>query len=593
MRKTSSWLKRLQALSNDPAHPAQIALRTYALALSFSLLPSLIPFLAAFVTKKRTSKTGLPGLKRVLRREFGHDGFAFSVTLAVGGGALIRHLWRESEDGNQQVLPAQNTSSKTSPIIPCPWISLHSLCYLRHLTVAQKTFLSYVFSSTFGVLLLQAGRRRFLRMRRLRSLPDGNLKDGPSPTLDLTLLLAVRAIDAILQAFILRASAPKPLIPQNIYQHTPHPDLVKVLLQSERDKQTTRERQRLTSRIDALIFWACSARIMWCFFYEPQRLPRSYVKWIGNLANVDGRLLQALSFLRDGKRWSYLRGSPEFRNLLATYAQELGHPAQWGDPLSLPAIGGQAANVTWQTLGVKSRPNIGGIPCEIVHGHVGQEFGLSASCTANAFLRGVTAFLKAVAIYLPAHFVPVILTRPWSLLKLHRAVATLIGALRSATFLSTFVASYWYAVCLTRTLFLARLFPWISHDFWDGPYGCLLAGSLACGNSIWIENGRRRGEMALYVLPKALRACLPDSWITRCSKPVLIGERIAFILSLSSLLTAAVHRPDSLRGLSRWTLAFVMNGPNAGFWKRKREAISVPPTPTVPLTPGGGKQQVI
>jgi len=62
-------------------------------------------------------------------------------------------------------------------------------------------------------------------------------------------------------------------------------------------------------------------------------------------------------------------------------------------------------------------------------------------------------------------------------------------------------------------------------------------------------------------------------------------NRMAFILSTSTLLTAAIHRPDSLRGLSRWALAFVTNGPNAGFWKRKRQDPSVPPTPSIPLTP--------
>ena len=257
---------------------------------------------------------------------------------------------------------------------------------------------------------------------------------------------------------------------------------------------------------------------------------------------------------------------------------------------------------------------MGGIPCQVVHGRVGQRFGLSSSCTTNAFLRGVTAFIKAVAIYLPVrlylliyhsslcilrqvHFLPILLTRPRSLLRARRTLITFIAALRSASFLSTFVASYWYAVCLTRTLVLARFFPWISHDYWDGPYGCLLAGSLVCGNSIWIENGRRRGEIALYVLPKALRTCLPISWLDGRNRLVSLIERyvhvihfqfnllmvcsLTFILSLSTLVTAAIHHPDTLRGLSRWTLAFIMNVPNAGFWKRKRQtrSSSVPPTP--------------
>lgn len=52
-----------------------------------------------------------------------------------------------------------------------------------------------------------------------------------------------------------------------------------------------------------------------------------------------------------------------------------------------------------------------------------------------------------------------------------------------------------------------------------------------------------------------------------------------FILSLASLLTTAVHRPDSLRGLSRWTLAFVMRGPNAGFWKRRKDMAQTPVSP--------------
>jgi hypothetical protein len=153
-------------------------------------------------------------------------------------------------------------------------------------------------------------------------------------------------------------------------------------------------------------------------------------------------------------------------------------------------------------------------------------------------------------------------------------------------------------VCFVRTLFFARLFPQISHNFWDGPYGCVFAGCFMCGTSIWIENGRRRGEMALYVLPRALRASLPDKWVRSGNKLTNMAERsasstidcvfftdfayrVTFIVSLASLLTAAIHQPDSLRGLSRWTLAFVMNGPNAGFWKRKQQS----PVPSVPSTP--------
>ena len=46
-----------------------------------------------------------------------------------------------------------------------------------------------------------------------------------------------------------------------------------------------------------------------------------------------------------------------------------------------------------------------------------------------------------------------------------------------------------------------------------------------CGSSIWIEDGRRRGEMALYVLPRALRACLPNTWVKGGNRGVKVVER--------------------------------------------------------------------
>ncbi|EEB99995.1 hypothetical protein MPER_00169, partial [Moniliophthora perniciosa FA553] len=79
----------------------------------------------------------------------------------------------------------------------------------------------------------------------------------------------------------------------------------------------------LTTKINAFAFWASSARIMWCFFYQPQRLPQSYVKWIGALASVDKRLLRTLRHIREGT-WSYINGSKMHATELTTYAKDLG-----------------------------------------------------------------------------------------------------------------------------------------------------------------------------------------------------------------------------------------------------------------------------
>ncbi|KAJ7254106.1 hypothetical protein B0H12DRAFT_571801 [Mycena haematopus] len=542
----AQWLRRINALvPNSQSHPLQVAVRTYCLSLLLSLGPSLLPFL----TSRRSHQTSGHALKRVLAREFGPKGFAFSVTVAVGGGSFIRELWRILDDLDDSDSASEGRPAKAAALKLRAWISTLKL------SSAQKTFLSNIVSSSAGLFLLQAGRAQNSSSSPLRS---NGKEPGASRTLDLTLLLLVRALDAAVQSFVARKSGSR---------RESDADLPVGQRQTAPERLASGlRREALRTQIDSFVFWLCSARIMWCFFYEPQRLPKSYVKWINTLAGVDPRLLEALRLIRT-KQWSYRTGSPSHSELLRTYARDLGHPATWGDPTALPAFGGSEADEVWKQLGMAGRRGVGGLPCQMVHGEVGSSLGLEQSCTANAGLRGIKVFLESIAIYLPVQFVPVILSRPRALLDPRSVLGALLGALRSATFLTTFVTSYWYSVCLSRSVILARLFPFVSHDFWDGPYGGVLAGCLVCGSSIWIENGRRRGEMSLYVLPKAVRACLPDTWVRSGNAGVRLAERITFVLSLSSLLTAASHHPHTLRGLSRWGLRFIIKGPNVAFWK--------------------------
>ncbi|RXW22947.1 hypothetical protein EST38_g2910 [Candolleomyces aberdarensis] len=585
VQRCRAWLaKTVPTLPDDPSHPAQVALGTYALALSLSFGPALIPFVASIASVKKSPKTGLEAFKKVVRKELGHDGFAFSMTTCVAGAAALRHLWNSAllpaEDDDQ----AQGGRNQTAEQNGNVGFSERLVDWIRSLDLlpAQITFISNLISSSVAVILLQKGAAR-ARQGRAKRVDSA----GVSPTLDLTLLLVVRALDSVVQSLILRKTQPLSTTDPKRSTTTRNgvePLLVQEKLQREEAKRVNEERQRMTVRVDALLFWLCSSRIMWCFFYAPHRLPRSYLKWISRLAYLDERIPEALRLIRN-KRWSYINGTAQNPALLHEYVRDLGYPASWGDLNDLPAYGGAIANAAWKKLGIPNRSGVGGLPCEVVHGPIGKSLGLQSSCHANAGLRGIRAFGQALFIYVPVHFIPVLLTRPRTLLRPARLAATTAGAFRSTAFLASFLSLYWYAVCLSRTLVLARLLPFVSHDFWDGPYGCILAGSLACGSSIWIENGKRRGEMALYVLPRAFRTFLPGWTIRSQSWKGRLAERIAFVLSMSTLLTAAIHRPDSLRGLSRWALAFVINGPSAGFWKRKRRDPSIPPTPSAVPTP--------
>ncbi|KAJ3550742.1 hypothetical protein NM688_g5007 [Phlebia brevispora] len=522
-------------------HALQIALRTYALSLSLSLGPALFSLLAS----GRLRKNGVRSLLYVLKRDLGASGFAFAMSVGVGGGAALKQLWDILEAENQ-VKPQDRSSTERPSFL---W---RVKSWLGSLHDSQKTFLANVASAYLAIVLLHS-----------RTPPRKTSYAGPrhSMTLDLTLLFLVRAMDSVVRAVVF-----------------PLQDTFYLGEATNRGtEQRQLRRQRLTSRIDSFVFWASSARIMWCFFYKPDRLPRSYNKWIMALANLDPRLLDALRAIRN-KDLCYVNGTCTPPDLLTSFARDLGYPEAWGDVSRMPAYGGPQANQVWASIGVASRPNLGGIPCELVHGGIS-----GASCTANTLIRGAHAFAEALLIYLPVHFLPILLTRPRRLLRPSHLIQTLLSVIRSASFLSAFVSGVWASVCLTRTVLLARLFPFISHDFWDGPFGCTFVGSLLCGSSIWLEQGRRRGEIALYVLPRAIRSLFPKQWLQ--SRPITtIIERITFALSLATLLTAYTYRPDSLRGLSRWTLSFVMSGPNAGFWKRKR-AETTTTTPVHPRSP--------
>ncbi|KAG2154846.1 hypothetical protein DEU56DRAFT_770749 [Suillus clintonianus] len=586
--RKASWTKSI--LSNpralwpdDPSHPVKVALRTYSLSLSLSLGPALLPVALTLIKRSSGVKNRRSGsFRRVLRHAVGLTGFPFAITVAVCGGIALKHFW-EAVLGVHHVDKQDDPEIRRQPVVastfqPCATIlSLvaQACSRMSKSTPSQKAFLSNVLSSTIALFLLQ----------RIRPSKAGSRR--PFATFELTLLFFCRATDAIMQHFLSKVSM-ESARKANLFNISANQSRLKpaelsadLSLPAEGDGKAKKWHQSTAAWLDAIVFWACSARIMWCFFYQPYRLPPSYVKWISSLANVDKRLLDALRVMRS-KEWIYGHSSIH-SHLLTSYAKDRGYPSSWGDPQVLPAFGGADADVVWKALGVPGRGGVGGLPCEILHSGVATRWGLDNSCLTNAGVRFSLAFIEAMALYLPVHILPLLLTRPRSILQRHHVIPSLLAAIRSATFLSTFLSSYFLAACLTRTLVLAKLFPWVPHDVWDGPYGSVLVGSLTCGWSILIENTRRRGEMALYVLPRALKASLPAKWTASNHAGARLAERIMFVLSLASLLTFAVHEPESLRGLSRWTLAFVMKGPNAGFWKKRKKEIET--CPSTPISP--------
>jgi hypothetical protein len=230
---------------------------------------------------------------------------------------------------------------------------------------------------------------------------------------------------------------------------------------------------------DPAIFSTSAALIMYAWFYSPDDLPPTYNRWIHKAADIDPRFLSALRLAKSGD-WKYGVENGRRNQLLRGVARDLGLPEEWGDPaISVP------------------------IKCELVHS------GCGPSCEVHALWRFWTAWLLGMEMYLPIQLVLRMMRRP----NLHSLIHSVAGAARSSAFLGAFISLFYYGVCLARTrlgpLLLSPSKAWgVSAQMWDGGL-CILSGCLLCGWSILVEAPARRGEVALFVAPRALATLLP------------------------------------------------------------------------------------
>jgi hypothetical protein len=272
----------------------------------------------------------------------------------------------------------------------------------------------------------------------------------------------------------------------------------------------------LTRLADPAIFSASAALIMHSFFYSPDHLPRSYKHWIRKAADIDPRFLTVLRLAKTGD-WKYGVDNGEPNKLLRGVARDLNLPEEWGDP----AV----------TVPVK---------CEIVHS------GCGPSCEVHCLWRFWRAWVLGMEMYLPLQLVLRMIRRP----TLRSLIDSMAGAARSSAFLGSFVSLFYYGICLARTrlgpLFLPPSKSWgITPQMWDSGI-CILSGCILCGWSILVETSGRRGEVAMFVAPRALAALLPRVY----DRKKRWREGIVFAGGVAVVMDAVVMgRQERVRGV--------------------------------------------
>ncbi|KAL6530342.1 hypothetical protein OROHE_014695 [Orobanche hederae] len=268
---------------------------------------------------------------------------------------------------------------------------------------------------------------------------------------------------------------------------------------------------------DTLLFSLACAKIMYAFVMRPESLPKSYRDFIQKTGPVAAPVYKAV---RD-----CCRGSPVDVDSLSAY-------------LSSKRVS--------KTLKLEKFPDI--IPCSIIHPDTN-------SCLVHNGNVATSTFRKTFPLYFSLTFVPFVVLRLQKFMDApvrtcRHAVA---GAVRSTTFLSAFVGIFQGVICLHRKVALRdhKLVYW-------------LAGGVAA-LSVLLEKKARRGELALYVLPRAGESLWYILVNRRLLPDIKNAEVALFCACMGGIMYYLEHEPDTmapfLRGLIRRFLASRISNP--------------------------------
>lgn len=477
-RRTSSTLDALSPIA-----------KAYALGYAASTGPRLFGFLRVVIKKNISLEAKIRLLYTILKTSTDFNRFPTSCGIVAGGATVLPRLLLAILLWLTRQIPSLRTAVNIN-------VKLHR----------RLTMLTTVFSALLAFKLLNAdptwARKRAQSlssptpppMNLMFNAPPSNAGHAPpnqhirpppssrivfaGKTLPLTLFTLTRALDILHLRLLTRLNPNKPTY-------------------------------RSTKFTDPTFFILSCIPIMHAWFYSPSRLPRTYNTWITRAASIDQRLLTALRLAREH---IFIYGqdnsatSPETLTL-TTLASDLHLPPHWGDPsITVP------------------------VPCELVHS------GTGPSCEFHALTRFVRGWAFAMRLYIPLKLLS--LLRSPHRTSLATILSASLSAARSSTFLGAFIAYFYYAVCVTRTrlpsLLSALAFKtrYLTPQTIDSGL-CVLAGCVACGFAVLLENEGRRMELMGFVLPRALATVLPRVYDGRrwqgCERAVFVGTVVVLV----------------------------------------------------------------
>ncbi|WVR06354.1 hypothetical protein IAU60_003385 [Kwoniella sp. DSM 27419] len=285
---------------------------------------------------------------------------------------------------------------------------------------------------------------------------------------------------------------------------------------------------------DLLVFGACCGQIMFAWLLSPETIPREYSAWILQASRV-----------------------PDFAVLANRTAvrQNTIDPALVQRALTHKAITPSNRKALEDfVLKLKDGLRPAAVPCEMVHPWVD-------SCADTNFRRFFAVFRFMLPVYSALHLIPMLVLRRHHVKRdpLRMIARAIWGITRSCSFLGVFVFIYQVLFCFrTQSIEQGWGASWFraalkrKETFW-------LVGFSTC-LSLLVEEKKRRAELAMYVLPRALESAWSSARRKAWVPIVPFGETILGAAAMAMVMDAYKHQPAAMSGIVR-RLLFQLVGP--------------------------------
>jgi hypothetical protein len=293
---------------------------------------------------------------------------------------------------------------------------------------------------------------------------------------------------------------------------------------------------------DVLMFALSSAQVMYAYVMRPETLDPGFWNFIVRAGPIDKETLGAVR--------AQCSGSPVDLSDLAQYAVPGKDPKAWTTGERLPCV-----------------------PCAVMHRDTG-----CVLCASHAVAASAATFRKCFPFYLSIHLVPFcVLNAAKALRNPVGTVTTATGAtIRSTTFISAFVGSYMASICGLR---------WARGG--KEHRAAYYAAGIVAGSMLLIEKKSRRGELALYLLPRAADSLVATMAVKRLVPNVPHADLLLFALVSGGLMHYFENEPETLAGFLRSGIARFTRRPNAPPPRSASEAVFQVVAEETPQEDGG------